>query len=229
MDDKDLEHFVKDWIESRVLEYRQWQRWGQTGDLGRDVVGYVTDHRHEGPWDNFQCKQLKQRLSLPGALRELGKIFRHSAAGEYSLPRRYTFVAPRGVARGVQALVSHPERFRTAMIDRWSEDIADKLVDNDTVPLTPEIEAKIREFDFKNVDWLDAERLVADPYCLRVLVGWFDADPGRAPRGVVPTEMQSSESVYVSQLLQVYGERSQQAFQDSSDVLGAPAHRTNPG
>ncbi|WP_149341971.1 ABC-three component system protein [Neorhizobium sp. P12A] len=207
-----------------MLEYRQWQRWGETGDLGRDVVGYVTDNRHEGPWDNFQCKQLKKRLSLGNAFLELGKIFKHSADGAYSLPRRYTFVAPRGVARGVQELVSHPEAFRTAVIQRWDELIARRLVEKTTIPLSTEIKAKIDEFDFKNIDWLDAEKLVADPYCLRVLVGWFDADPGRAPRGSVPTDLQATESVYVSQLLHIYAERSRQTFRDSSDALSHPDH-----
>jgi hypothetical protein len=55
----DLERFVADWLSRRVREYAEWDDWGGAGDRGRDVVGYVTDNRHEGPWDNFQCKRLK--------------------------------------------------------------------------------------------------------------------------------------------------------------------------
>ena len=43
--------------------------------MGRDVTGYVTDKRMEGPWDNFQCKQLGAKLSENAAFIELGKIF----------------------------------------------------------------------------------------------------------------------------------------------------------
>lgn len=94
LDDDALERFVKDWVTRRTRDYVETQRWSGTGDMGRDVVGYVTHQRHEGDWDNFQCKQLSTRLSEREAFVELGKIFMHSAARQYRLPREYTFVAP---------------------------------------------------------------------------------------------------------------------------------------
>lgn len=147
-----LEEFVDDWLAQRYKDYHSHELWRGTGDLGRDVTGYVTERRMEGPWDNYQCKQLGVSLSETAAFVELGKIFMHSAAGAYSLPRRYIFVAPRGVARNVQQLVAHPERFRQAFLDRWDEDIAGRLVQGRTVLLTTEISAKICNFDFTQID-----------------------------------------------------------------------------
>lgn len=201
-----LEDFVNDWLAQRCKDYHSHELWRGTGDMGRDVTGYVTEKRMEGPWDNFQCKQLGKSLSETSAFVELGKIFMHSAAGEYSLPRSYTFVAPRGIARAVQQLVAHPERFRQAFLERWDAHISRRLVDNQTVPLTPAIEAKIRAFDFTRIHWLDAARLVDDPACKPALVRWFDDDPGPSPRGVVPDQIDVSESAYVAQLLKLYEE-----------------------
>lgn len=218
----DLEDFVNDWLAQRCKDYNAHELWRGTGDMGRDVTGYVTDKRMEGPWDNFQCKQLSAKLSESAAFIELGKIFMHSAAGAYSLPRSYTFVAPRGVVRRVQHFIAHPEQFRKAFLDKWDTNIAGQLVDNQTIPLSPAIEAKIKALDFTHIHWLDATRLVSDRACKPVLVEWFGDDPGRSPRGIVPTEIQDSESAYIGQLLKLYEEKGTGTYPDAASALACP-------
>lgn len=218
----DLEDFVNDWLAQRCKDYHSHELWRGTGDMGRDVTGYVTDKRMEGPWDNFQCKQLSTKLSETAAFVELGKIFMHSAGGAYTLPRSYTFVAPRGVVRRVQHFIAHPEQFRKAFLDQWDIDIAGRLVENQNIPLTPEIEAKIRAFDFAEIHWLDATRLMNDPVCKPALVKWFGEDPGRSPRGVVPTDIQASESAYIGQLLKLYEEKGRGTYPDATAALVCP-------
>lgn len=218
----ELEDFVNDWLAQRCKDYYGHELWRGTGDMGRDVTGYVTDRRMEGPWDNFQCKQLSSKLSEASAFIELGKIFKHSADGAFSLPRAYTYVAPLGVVRNVRHFVAHPEQFRQAFLDRWDSVIAGDLVENQVVTLTSEIEAKIRAFDFTQVNLLDANRLVNDSACKPALVAWFGADPGPWPRGVVPDEIQASESSYIGQLLKVYGEKGPRTYPDATAALASP-------
>ncbi|WP_418648041.1 ABC-three component system protein [Thauera butanivorans] len=218
----ELEDFVDDWVAQRCKDYHAHELWRGTGDMGRDVTGYVTDRRLEGPWDNFQCKQLSSKLSEHSTFVELGKIFKNSADGAFSLPRAYTFVAPYGLVRNARDYIAHPEKFRQAFLDRWDTYIAKDLVENQVVNLTPEIEAKIRAFDFKRVDWLDAARLAKDPACKPALVAWFDADPGPWPRGAVPDEIQASESAYISQLLKVYDEKGPGTYPDAAAALACP-------
>ncbi|ASW06415.1 ABC-three component system protein [Rhizobium sp. 11515TR] len=215
----DLERFVADWLSIRRKEYVEWDDWGGAGDRGRDVVGYVTKDRHEGTWDNFQCKRLKINLALGSALVELGKIFMHSAEGHYSLPRNYTFVAPRGVGRSLQELSTHPERFRRALLDQWDSQISNELVENKTIPLSDEIRSKVMEFDFRNIFCLTASKLVKEPSCMPVLVSWFGADPGKAPAGTVPIDFQTEESPYLGQLLKVYEERTGRTFESPAAAL----------
>jgi hypothetical protein len=218
----ELEDFVDDWLHQRYKDYHSHFRWSGTGDLGRDVTGYVTDRRMDGPWDNFQCKQLSKPLSEKALFVELGKIFMHSAAGAYTLPRAYTFVAPLGVVRKVREFVAHPDRLKRAFLDCWDTYIAGDLVENTTVKLTPEIENKIKAFDFANVHWLDARLLAKDPSCMPALVKWFDADPGQSPRGVVPAAIHASESAYLGQLLKVYEERGPGTYPDPEAALACP-------
>lgn len=216
-----LEDFVNDWLHFRVRDYISHELWRGAGDMGRDVTGYATTRRMEGLWDNFQCKQLSKNLTEASAMVELGKIFMHVANGAFILPRAYTFVAPRGVGRSIQALIAHPEAFRQAFLDRWDNEIAQKLVENDVVPLRPEISAAIKAFDFEQIHWLDAAGLAADKYCKAALVKWFGDDPGRAPRGEVPVDVQGDESIYVGQLVRLYNAKGPGAYADAVAVMGS--------
>lgn len=217
-----LEEFVDDWIAHRVNEYHAHELWRGTGDMGRDVTGYVTAQRLEGEWDNFQCKQLTSRLSERSAFVELGKIFMHAANGEFALPRAYYFIAPYGLVRNARDYIAHPEKFRQAFLSSWDTEIAPHLVQNTIVKLTPAIECKIKAFDFTKLDWLDATRLAKHPACKPALVKWFDEDPGPWTRGAVPYAIQANESAYISQLLKVYSEKGPGTYPDAGAALACP-------
>lgn len=225
--DDALEEFVEDWLAQRKKEYHSHELWRGTGDMGRDVTGYVTDRRLEGPWDNFQCKQLSRALSMPSVLVEMGKIFMHSANGEFSLPRAYVFVAPRGVQRAVQSSLAHPEQMRQTFVSQWDDSISAKLIEKQVVSLTPAIKTKIEAFDFKQVSWFDANRLVNDRACMPALVKWFGEDPGRAPRGVVPHEVEGQESAYVGQLLRCYNAKGPASYPTAAAALASADHGTH--
>lgn len=222
-----LEEFVNDWLEQRIKDYHSHELWRGTGDMGRDVTGYVTDQRMEGPWDNFQCKQLSSSLKEASAFVELGKIFMHASNGEFSLPRSYYFVAPYGVARAVQSYIAHPERFRKAFLEHWDTKISKKLVSGQTIVLTPMIENTIKAFDFTQIHWLDSTKLVDDTACKVALVKWFGNDPGKSPRGVVPSQIQGVESEYISQLLDLYEQRGPGKFPDAAAALASAEFGTH--
>src|SRR3546814_8303608 len=58
MDDSELEDFCRRWVSGRS-GYFEVKRFGQAGDMGHDVVGFCAPQRHEGNWDNYQCKQYR--------------------------------------------------------------------------------------------------------------------------------------------------------------------------
>ena len=73
MKDDELEQFCRRWVE-RKAGYFEVKRFGSSGDLGRDVVGFVTSSRHEGKWDNYQCKQYRARIDKGRGLLAIGKV-----------------------------------------------------------------------------------------------------------------------------------------------------------
>jgi hypothetical protein len=63
MDDKQFELFVQSWMGQIAPRYFGVDCFGGPGDMGRDVIGWTTDKKCLGPWDNVQCKHLIRSLS----------------------------------------------------------------------------------------------------------------------------------------------------------------------
>lgn len=219
LDDDDLERLVDDWVASMRKRYPDSDRFSGAGDMGRDVVGYRSSARFDGLWDNYQCKQLKKALGETEFLRELAKIFFHSEAGNFSLPAHFYFVAPKGAVRSVKALVTHPSKIGPYLIERWDDCCAKGLVEKKTISLTTAIRDLIDSYDFKEVSLLEASKLVRRDDMKQVLVKWFGADPGEAPGGEVPTEVQPEETSYISQLLRAYHEMGAPLFSSGDQAV----------
>lgn len=225
LDDKDLERFVRDWAELKKDEYHEVRRYGGSGDLGRDVVGFLSRKRHEGPWHNYQCKQyLQRRLPYADGLIELAKIFYHADANGFTLPARYAFVAPHGLSRRLELLFDKPEHFRTTFLESWDALCAQNIVAKTTIPLTPQLRSKIEAYDFGCVTRIDIDEILAHPRVQLVLHRHFGADPGPAPVGSAPAAIDPSEIPYLSQLVDAYGERSGNPITSPEDALADATH-----
>jgi hypothetical protein len=111
IDDSQLEEFIELWIERKSRQYVWVERIGAANDKGRDVIGFLSERSHEGPWDLYQCKRKTRggKLGMPETMTELGKLFHHHVQGAYrTLPMAYIFVAPRGVVAAVRDLILNP-------------------------------------------------------------------------------------------------------------------------
>jgi hypothetical protein len=221
--DDDLEKFVREWALQKK-EYQEVERFTGPGDMGRDVVGFLTKGRHEGPWHNYQCKQYGRTLSTEAGLREVGKVLYYSHRGEFMAPTAYFFVAPRGVNRNLRRLIANPTEFRRMLLDKWDEYCADKISDNRHIPLDAGLRASLEGWDFSLVRAISVDGMLEDPAGKAVLVFWFGADPGPAPLGEVPAEPETREMPYIAQLLEAYGERENSAFPGYADVKDHTSH-----
>jgi len=224
LDEAQLEQFVRDWVEQKTKEYVHVERFSGAGDMGRDVVGFLTKVRHEGPWHNYQCKQYGRPLQTAAALLELGKVLYYGYCGEFSLPTAYFFVAPRGVNRNFERLIYNPSELKTALLDGWEEYCAKKIIKGRNILLTEDIRGCFEGFDFSTVRSLSVHTMLADSAIKPVLVKWFGIDPGPPPQGVVPADVQDWELPYIKQLVDAYGERDGCSYASHADVTGHPSH-----
>jgi len=227
IDDTQLEEFIELWVERRSENYDRIERIGAANDKGRDVIGFLTRARHEGPWHLFQCKRKTRggKLGKSEALGELGKVFFHHRQGAYkTLPEKYVFVAPRGVVGSLIDLINNPSTLATALIDGWDEYCSKSITRREMVTLTSEIRVAIESFDFARVEYLTAPMLVKDNAAGPALSKVLGLMPEEAPAGEAPEVIQPEEAHYVDQLCHIYAEVSGIAFASTDDVLAHADH-----
>jgi len=227
LDDADLEEFIELWVDRKSNQYVRVERLGAANDKGRDVIGFLSDRSHEGPWDLYQCKRKTRggKLGTPEAMTELGKLFYHHTAGAYrTLPMKYIFVAPRGVVGPLRDLILNPSTIASYLISHWDDYCATNITATVTVSLTPEIHTAIGTFDFARVSYLTAPLIVKDPTAAPALSKVLSLIPDEAPPGVAPATIQAEELPYLDQLRRVYGQAVGAVFATADEVLAHPDH-----
>lgn len=224
LDDDELERFVKDWVDRKVDDYVECVRFSGAGDLGRDVVGFLSSDRHEGAWHNYQCKQYGKHLPTDVGIREIGKILYNAHQGHFTAPTRYFFVAPRGVNRNLERLIFNPSAFRASLLTDWEKHCAESIVEKAKIPLDPKLKGFIEGYDFSGISRIGLDEILGDPHVKPVLSKWFGADPGPAPKGEVPETVDDSELPYIGQLLDAYGDRDGIVYAAHSEIVGHPDH-----
>lgn len=223
LDDDQLEEFVRQWALKKT-EYAEVERFTGTGDMGRDVVGFLSAQRHEGAWHNYQCKQYGRTLPTETGIAELGKVLYYSHLGEFTAPEKFFFVAPRGINRNLKSLIFKPATFKTTMVDQWDKYCAGSIIENVHIPLKADLRAFIQSWDFSRVVPISVDIMLTDTAAMPVLYKWFGADPGPAPSGSAPADVLPVEMPYIQGLLDAYGEREGMVFGDHSTAVAHELH-----
>lgn len=208
LDDYELESFVREWVDHKKAIYEEVTSFGGAGDLGRDVVGFLSKNKHEGDWHNYQCKQYKTSLPTDKSILEVGKILYYAFKGEFTAPKQYIFVAPKGANRNLEALIYKPSKFKNELLSNWDKYCGKSgIVTNKNITLTKPLKDFIDAYDFSKISLINLESILLDEHIIPVLFNWFGADPGPAPKGVTPEDIGDSEMPYISKLFEAYGER----------------------
>jgi hypothetical protein len=219
--DSELEDLIKKWLAKVKDAYVGFERPTASADMGRDAVGFLSSHRYDGHWHNYQCKHLKAPLGKAEFVTELGKIFYYADQGEFTLPTSYIFVCPNSAVRDVKKVIDRPSLIADFLISNWDAYCLNGI-STTRCSLTPALETAIRAYAFENVELWKASELVEKPQMRAVLHEHLDIDPGEAPRvavGDVPADVADEESPYVTQLVAVFAAASGISFTSYADVL----------
>jgi len=224
MDDTELEQFCRQWVERKQGDYVEVKRFGGAGDKGRDVVGFCSAARHAGDWDNYQCKQYRDKLGKANGLLAVGKVLYWAAQGEFTPPRKFIFVAPKGLNSTLLKLVNHPDTFGAELIANWNQYCAKAIAKNQEISLDGAVLDTINQYDFTNISYVDVDEMIADPAAKPLLFEQFGEDPGDFPKGTVPIDVQPHENVYMDALLGAYNDREGSVFTSHHAVFAHPDH-----
>ena len=203
------EAFIHEWAHFCLKAlYVHVQQFSGPGDRGIDIAGFADAERLQGVWDNYQCKHYAKALEPSDALPEIGKILWHTFNGAYRVPRRFYFVAPRGVGTTVAGYLANSAQLKQAVIEKWGTQIAGKITTSKQIPLDGAFLSYVQSFDFSIFDAKTSLQVIEDhsqgcPYHTARFGGGL---PPRPQAGTPPEEIDPKESRYVEQLLAAYGD-----------------------
>jgi hypothetical protein len=207
MDDKTFEILVQNWMGRIASQYLGIERFGGPGDMGRDVIGWTTDKKCLGPWDNVQCKHLKRSLHPSDLWPELGKVLWHAHKGDYILPRKMKFLASKGIGTGAKHLLTNPDALKKGLIENWDKSVKNEITAT-PVPLDGALKTFVENAPFDIFDPMAIEDVLRDlegtPYYVQQFGGGL---PIRPPSTSPPADLLAHENRYVTQLFAVYAER----------------------
>jgi hypothetical protein len=214
------EGFVEEWVYYCLRNiYKHVQRFSGPGDMGVDVAGFIDDERMQGVWDNYQCKHYGHAITPGDVWGEIAKVIWYSYQGEYTVPRRYYFVAPWGTGTKLSRLLANTQKLREGLIENWDKHVKNVITSKQTVPLDAMLHAYVSQFDFSIFDAKTAIQLVADHRTTPIHAARFGGGlPARPASGKPPAAVESIESLYVAQLLGAYSEHTGTPVTDPSVI-----------
>jgi hypothetical protein len=212
------EDFVLEWADSLREQYAEVGGLGGAGDQGRDVIGLYAD----GDWDNYQCKHYDHALVPGDVWTEIGKVLYYTYTDAFSPPKRYYFVAPRGVGTKLSNLLRSPDRLREELLANWDKHCATKITATADIALSEDLRRHIDAFDFGCFSSISPHRLIDGHAKTR----WYSARfggglPPRPDPELPPAQPAAHEAPYVRALLDAYADHLKRPVADVQDLPAA--------
>jgi hypothetical protein len=188
-----------------------------SGDKGRDVRAYLTDEK--GELDCYQCKFYKDPLMPGDAWPELAKLCLYTSRGDFRIPQRFYFVAPKDLGPELSTLIENPDRLRAGLIGAWDKTTKDGIAAR-VAPLTPELSGYVERFDFSIVSVKGQRDIIEDLRDTEFYRRKFGCGGlKRQPLEPIPEEPTAAEENYVQSLRQAFAEYVGIAARDLTDPI----------
>lgn len=223
------EEFIEEWTAALKTEYFAVQKFSGAGDKGRDVVGFISDPVATSEWDNYQCKRYAGRPLRPSDIWiELGKICYYTFNGDYSVPRRYRFVAPHDVGPSLRDLLLKPDQLRTELFANWKEHCESKITDEKTIPFTPELRQHILAIDFSIFGYAPLRSIIEQHMKSPFWATRFHiAVPPRPAVEEPPMDLMVQETKYIRHLLDAYEDADNCKITAVSELYARPKYHNH--
>lgn len=216
------EDFALEWAHSLKSRYQRVERCGGAGDLGRDVVAFVSDDE----WHNYQCKHYKEPLQPNQVVLELGKLCYYVHEKAFSAPSKYYFVAPQGAGNSLSLLFKKPEDLRARLIKDWATKCEEHITSTKKVQLAGKLLEFVESFDFSIVSYVPPMELIEQHAQTRWHAARFPGGvPPRPPAEIPDIDEETFESPYIGRLLEAYSEHTGVALTVGDLAAHEPLHR----
>ena len=203
--EEQFEDIIREWVAGYCQsKYIKVWRAGGAKDKGRDVVAIVDE---SGLWDNFQSKHYDHPLMPSDIWLELGKLCYYTFSKAFTLPRKYVFVAPKGVGPTVGDLLLNPTQLKNNLLTEWDKKCKGEITKIFEIPLSDELKRHIESIDFSLFTFLDPQELIEQHKQTNYYAARFGGGLKLREKPIVAA-MSEAEMVlrYVEQLFEAYSD-----------------------
>lgn len=201
------EDLILEWVFSLKAKYARVEKHAGSGDMGLDVIAFESPNA-ENPWDNYQCKHYDHPLAPHDIWIELGKLAYYTFAGDYSVPRRYQFVAPQGAGNSLSKLLRNPVNLRSGLFDAWEKHCQKKITATREILLDAPLRKHIEGLDFGIVSAASPLTIIEEHRKTPWHVARFGGGlPERGDAPIPPMSVMANEVNYIRALLDAYEDR----------------------
>ncbi|SDO46222.1 hypothetical protein SAMN04489798_3011 [Pseudomonas arsenicoxydans] len=197
------EVFTLEFVSYLGKGYESVTRCAGAGDKGRDVIA-----KYAMGWDNYQCKHYKDKLSVANVVAELGKLVYYTWRGDYTLPREYRFVSPKGCSSDCIDMLAKKSRIKAEIIKRWDKACKDKITKTESIPLEGTLLDYLNALDFSFVDEMSSHELIEKHALTPYHTTRFGSYHLKRPQVRKPesSAVGDNEKVYIDALLDAFSD-----------------------
>jgi hypothetical protein len=215
----DWEVFIEEWLDLKQDIYTKTERLAGAGDMGRDVVAYITDPKSNSQdyeWDCYQCKHYEHPLRPSDIWVEFGKIIYYTFKSEYPIPKKYYFVAPQGIGTSLNKLLQDASDLKDKIKENWDKYCKEKITETEDVLLEGDLLVYFESFNFSIFDSI-APKVIIDEYKehTNFLIRFGGSLPPR-PTASIPSEIEDLR--YIDQLVKSYNTNSTNEIVHIDDI-----------
>lgn len=137
------------------------------------------------------------------------------------------FCAPRDVAIELVDLLGSPKKLRVYILTHWDSGYSKHITEKQEILLIGELKKYAENFDYSIFSWLQTSEMIE---AHRKTAHWAQRFGGLLPPfqpGKVPSNIQPNESIYIAELLFVYGEQQNKIFQDMNALSDFPKWKSD--
>ena len=215
----DWEIFTEEWLDLKTNNtYIKIEQLAGAGDMGRDVVAYITDPKDNPSyeWDCYQCKHYDHALRPSDIWVEFGKIIYYTYKSEYPIPKKYYFVAPQGIGTSLNKLLQNTSKLKDKLKENWDKYCKTKITKTENVLLEGDLLDYYDSFDFSIFDSI-APKVIIEEYKNheKYLVRFGGSLP---PRPIVEIPRKREDLRYIDQLVKSYNTNSTDEILNIDDI-----------
>ena len=229
MSPDEWEVLIEEWLETtKKYDSNRIERLGGSGDMGIDVIAFITNptgNPTNYKWDCYQCKRYDKPLSPSSMWIEFAKIIYYSFIKEYPIPQKYYLIGTNDIGTSLKKYFIDTQKLKDELKKQWKAKCEKEITKTTTVVLEGKFLAYFDKFDFSIFEKINPKTIVeGHKVHSNHLLRFGGGLPSRKSIEI-PSLEKDTKLRYVEQLVKAYDSDSTDVIQEVKHIEGSKYKR----